>query len=77
MHLAWSQDVPLVALFGPTVKQLGFFPRGKNSTVAEIDLDCRPCGLHGPRKCPKDHFRCMRTLTPDMVWEKLSAKLNL
>jgi len=77
MHLAWSQDVPLVALFGPTVKRLGFFPRGENSTVAEIELDCRPCGLHGPRKCPKEHFHCMKKLTPDMVWEKLVQKLKL
>lgn len=75
MHLAWSQDVPLVALFGPTVKRLGFFPRGENSTVAEIELECRPCGLHGPRKCPLGHFHCMKKLTPDMVWEKLSGKL--
>ncbi len=28
MHLAWSQDVPLVALFGPTVKKLGFSHAG-------------------------------------------------
>ena len=51
MHLAWTQDVPLVALFGPTVKKLGFFPRGANSTVMEAaDVPCRPCGLHGPKK---------------------------
>lgn len=78
MHLAWSQDVPLVALFGPTVEKLGFFPRGENSTVLEVsELVCRPCGLHGPRKCPKDHFKCMRELTPDKVWAVLRTKLGL
>lgn len=77
MHLAWTQDVPLVALFGPTVKRLGFFPRGDNSTVMETDADCRPCGLHGPKKCPQGHFRCMRDLTPDRVWEALRPKLGL
>lgn len=77
MHLAWTQDTPLVALFGPTVKQLGFFPRGEHSTVMEVDLDCRPCGLHGPRKCPKDHHNCMVNLTPDMVWEPLRQKLGV
>jgi heptosyltransferase-2 len=77
MHLAWVQDVPLVALFGPTVRSLGFFPRGKNSTVAEIPLDCRPCGLHGPKKCPLDHHDCMRKLSPDAVWEVLRPKLAL
>jgi heptosyltransferase-2 len=78
MHLAWTQDVPLVALFGPTVERLGFFPRGTNSTVLQNDdLDCRPCGLHGPRKCPKDHFKCMRDLTPDQVWDAVRHKLGL
>ncbi|WFS62856.1 lipopolysaccharide heptosyltransferase II [Pseudodesulfovibrio thermohalotolerans] len=75
MHLAWTQDVPLVALFGPTVESLGFFPRGANSTVLETELNCRPCGLHGPRKCPKGHFRCMKELTPDRVWSELRKKL--
>jgi len=75
MHLAWAQDTPLVALFGPTVRELGFFPRGDNSTVAEIPLECRPCGLHGPRRCPLNHHDCMRRLTPDMVWEMLRRKL--
>ncbi|MBC16054.1 MAG: lipopolysaccharide heptosyltransferase II [Desulfovibrio sp.] len=77
MHLAWTQDVPLVALFGPTVKELGFFPRGKNATVAETPLDCRPCGLHGPRTCPKGHHNCMRELTPEIVWNELRKKLNV
>lgn len=77
MHLAWTQDVPLVALFGPTVERLGFFPRGTNSTVMETDVPCRPCGLHGPKKCPEGHFRCMRELTPDRVWGALKEKLKL
>jgi len=77
MHLAWTQDVPLVAVFGPTVKSLGFFPRGEHSTVMETELDCRPCGLHGPKKCPKGHFKCMKNVTPDMVWEALREKLGI
>ena len=77
MHLAWTQDVPLVALFGPTVKRLGFFPRGANSTVMETEVSCRPCGLHGPRKCPQGHFRCLMELTPDRVWEALRVKLGV
>ena len=76
MHLAWTQDVPLVALFGPTVERLGFFPRGANSTVMEADVPCRPCGLHGPKKCPEGHFRCMKDLTPDRVWAALKEKLR-
>lgn len=75
MHLAWVQETPLVALFGPTVRTLGFFPRGKGSAVLEMPLDCRPCGLHGPKRCPLGHHNCMRALTPDMVWSALAPKL--
>ncbi|MBI9079644.1 MAG: lipopolysaccharide heptosyltransferase II [Pseudodesulfovibrio sp.] len=77
MHLAWAQDTPLVALFGPTVKALGFFPRGADSTVLELPLDCRPCGLHGSKQCPQNHHNCMTKLTPDMVWTVLRTKLEL
>lgn len=77
MHLAWTQQTPVVALFGPTVKSLGFFPRGDNASVMQTELDCRPCGLHGPKKCPQGHFRCMKDLTPDAVWAEVKRKLGL
>ena len=76
MHLAWAGGAPVVALFGPTTRGLGFFPRG-NSTVLELDLACRPCGLHGPRACPQGHHRCMRDLTPETAWAAVAAKLGL
>ena len=75
MHLAWAQHVPTVALFGPTVRSLGFFPRGERSTVFEAPVPCRPCGLHGPQTCPLGHHRCMRDMTPDMVWPDVAQKL--
>ncbi len=77
MHLAWVQDTPLVALFGPTTRQLGFFPRGENSRVLEQSLDCRPCGLHGHRACPQKHHACMRDITPDRVWDVLRGMLGV
>jgi heptosyltransferase-2 len=76
MHLAWVQDVPLVALFGPTVKRLGFFPLGPNSRVLETELDCRPCGLHGHKACPMGHHACMRDIGPDRAWAALAPMLG-
>lgn len=76
MHLAWAQHVPLVAIFGPTVQSLGFAPRGENSTLLEVqNLECRPCGLHGPQVCPKGHHRCMRDLTAETIWAEVEKKL--
>ena len=77
MHLAWVQDVPLVAVFGPTVRELGFFPRGEGSTVLEHDLACRPCGLHGHRACPDGHHDCMRAIAPESAWAVLREKLGV
>ena len=75
MHLAWVQGVPVTAIFGPTVRSLGFFPRGKNSTVFETNLACRPCGLHGPATCPLGHHQCMTRIDPEAVWQDARSKL--
>lgn len=75
MHIAWAQRTPVTAVFGPTVRRLGFYPRGEGATVLETSLDCRPCGLHGPPRCPLGHHRCMNDVTPDMVWEDVRRKL--
>jgi len=77
MHLAWAQGVPLAACFGPTVRKLGFFPRGPNSRVLETNLDCRPCGLHGHKACPLGHHNCMRDIAPRRAWDVLRPMLGL
>jgi len=69
MHLASALGKKIVAIFGPTTKELGFFPLAPNSQVIQVDLKCRPCSHVGSRKCPKGHFRCMRDITVDSVYE--------
>ncbi|MHB8157198.1 MAG: glycosyltransferase family 9 protein [Desulfocucumaceae bacterium] len=67
MHIAEAAGTPVVAVFGPTVKQFGFAPWRPGSRVIETELDCRPCALHGSKKCPKGHFNCMRLITAEKV----------
>ena len=67
MHLAAASGVPVVAIFGATTRELGFFPYGSGHRVIEAELACRPCGLHGARACPEGHFLCMRLLSVDQV----------
>jgi heptosyltransferase-2 len=67
MHIAVAFGVPVAAIFGPTTRELGFFPYGRNNIVLEEDLPCRPCALHGSKRCPRGHFLCMRLITPDKV----------
>ena len=47
MHMATGVGTPVVAIFGPTVRQFGFFPYHSAAGVVERDLPCRPCSPHG------------------------------
>ena len=76
MHLAWVQGVPVVALFGPTVRRLGFFPRGPRSLVLERDMPCRPCGLHGGKECPAGTHACMLDIEADVVLDAVWKELT-
>lgn len=67
MHMATGMGVPTLALFGPTTRELGFFPYGAGHRVVEKDLACRPCSLHGTKACPAGHFLCMRLITVEEV----------
>jgi heptosyltransferase-2 len=68
MHLAAARKRPVVALFGSTTRELGFFPYGtKSIVVEEVGLSCRPCSHIGLDHCPEKHFRCMLDLGVDEV----------
>jgi len=78
MHIAAAFEVPQIALFGPTHPKLGFAPLNPNAEVLTLDLDCSPCTLHGNSRCPKDHFKCMKDLSPGIVLaqvDKVSLKV--
>ncbi len=59
LHLASAGNSPTTAFFCSTVPAYGFYPLAYNSTVIEVsNLDCKPCGLHGYKVCPKNNFKC-------------------
>ncbi|MBC8083890.1 MAG: glycosyltransferase family 9 protein [Hymenobacter sp.] len=60
MHLCSAVGAPTCAVYCSTVPYFGFGPLSPFARVVEIrgHLECRPCGLHGYRKCPLNHFRC-------------------
>ena len=67
MHMATAVGTPVVALFGPTVSQFGFFPYRAPAAVLERALDCRPCSATGTAACPLGHHRCLTDITPEEV----------
>lgn len=74
LHVAVAVGVPVVALFGPTVREFGFFPPEDRNRVLEVeDLSCRPCAVHGGPRCPQGHFRCMLDQEPGSVAAALAS----
>jgi lipopolysaccharide heptosyltransferase II len=71
MHMATGVGTPVVALFGPTVKEFGFFPYTPASRVIELDLSCRPCSSKGGPRCPLGHHRCLVDIGPETVFAAL------
>ena len=60
MHIASAMNAATTAIFCSTVPAFGFGPLSDNARIVEtkVTLDCRPCGLHGYKACPKGHFKC-------------------
>jgi heptosyltransferase-2 len=67
MHIGDAFKIPLVAIFGPTVRAFGFAPYRPTSRVVEVNLKCRPCSLHGTQTCPLGHHNCMKDVDTQAV----------
>jgi len=61
-HMAVLCGVPAMVLLGPTVQAFGFITAA-DFMVAEKELACRPCHLHGGNTCMTGSFECMRDLS--------------
>jgi len=66
MHLAVAAGVPVIALFGPTTQEWGFFPTGPHDIVLESALPCRPCSLHGKTDCSRSG-ECLTIISPEQI----------
>ncbi len=72
MHMAAAVQTPVLAIFGSTVEELGFFPfRSKHCIIQNEGLKCRPCSHVGKEYCPKGHFRCMLEIKPELLYDEL------
>ena len=72
MHTASALDVPIVAIFGSTVREFGFSTAGARNLILENkSLSCRPCSHIGKSNCPQKHFKCMKEITPEYVLDRL------
>lgn len=77
MHIAAALKKKVVAIFGPTTEELGFFPYGTDYVVIQRELPCRPCSFHGSNRCKKGHFKCMRDISPEEVFQAVRGLLTV
>lgn len=76
-HIAAAKQRKIVAIFGSTVKEFGFFPYGTESIVVEHKgLECRPCTHIGRKSCPKEHFKCLADISVDEVFEAVRKMIR-
>jgi len=63
LHIAEALGKKVFVFYGSTVKEFGFYPQLKTTTIFENkNLKCRPCSRNGKDKCPKNHFKCMKEI---------------
>lgn len=69
LHIASAMNAPVTVVYCSTVPDFGFGPLSDDLKILETKkkLDCRPCGLHGHRACPKGHFECAMTIEFDEI----------
>jgi len=73
LHLASGVNAKITAIFCSTIKEFGYFPQSDSYKVLEIEkkLECRPCGLHGKKDCPKKHFECGFGISVESVFKTI------
>jgi heptosyltransferase-2 len=74
-HLAAAMGARVFSLFGPTVREFGFWPYTEKGTVIEENVECRPCGVHGHHNCPNRTHLCMRRITGNTVVQTIEKRL--
>jgi len=74
MHMAALSGTRVVSIWGGTDPLAGFGawqqPDEYSIRIPVNELTCRPCTIYGKGKT-HNGFKCMKMLTPEMVYEKL------
>lgn len=73
-HISRGVKAKTYVIFGATSPFM--FDFEGNSILIYGYEKCSPCSLHGDKICPKNHFNCMKKLTPDKVFEIVSTMQN-
>ena len=76
LHTANSVGTNVIAIFGATIPEFGFYPYGKNDVIIETNgLTCRPCSIHGGNKCPIGTFVCMKNIDEEKIVYEIRKRI--
>ncbi|MHC1737790.1 MAG: glycosyltransferase family 9 protein [Ignavibacteriaceae bacterium] len=76
-HFGMAAGIKVLTIYTSTVPNFGFYPYNWGSDFMGLDdLDCKPCGMHGYRECPKGHFNCAKMLKAEMVAAKAEKMVD-
>lgn len=72
MHMASLTATPVVSVWGATHPALGFLGWGcAPQGVLQTEMACRPCSVYGDRVCKSGNYKCLYSITPQMVADKV------
>jgi lipopolysaccharide heptosyltransferase II len=76
MHISSGLNAPVTAVFCSTVPDFGFGPLSNDAQIVETnkELPCRPCGIHGKKKCPENHFLCAKSIEIQSLTARIKIK---
>lgn len=76
LHISEAVGTPVLALFGPTVREFGYYPLLEASATLEENLECRPCSRNGKRPCKRKDLACLEQISAGRVLSQLEIMLK-
>lgn len=72
LHMGNSVGTKIIAIFGATIPEFGFYPYGKDDKIFQINgLKCRPCSIHGSNKCPVKTLDCLEKINEKDIADEI------
>ncbi len=75
MHMAALTGTRVISIWGATDPAAGFgawMQPDEYSVSISSGLECRPCTVYGRGRCKRKDHACMKWLTPEMVYERIT-----
>ena len=78
MHIAAMMGTPVISIWGATHPKAGFTPwqQPADRILQANDLACRPCSIYGKKPCQFGDLRCMNSITPQQIFDRVMKEIS-